>query len=241
VTEHLTVIHYQDCHNCERRSSSSSPVKSSPPFVFIGDDGINWDSHWDVEQRESNDFRDDPKEAFDYFLEFLPPNGGSVLEIGCGIGKWAPLWTSLGFRYTGLDASPSAIRLARERHPELDFRLGEAQRMEFLDEFDVVFSHTFLQHTTFSYKEEIFRRVYKSLKLGGLFVFQEKCDIETETTLTRKGWVSLAVKSGFEFLRSTPEGDPRNGFVVWKGTASLSQFSELKKDTPTVFLHHCEQ
>jgi SAM-dependent methyltransferase len=185
---------------------------------FVGDDGIDWDVHWEVQQSGSEDFRGDPKVAFDYFLDFLPA-GGSVLEIGCGIGKWSPLWTSLGFRYTGLDASPSAIRLARARHTESDFRLGEAQRMEFADKFDVVFSHTFLQHTARSHKEEIFRRAFKALKPGGLFVFQEKCDVETLTTLTKEGWISLAVKSGFEFLRSTPEGDPRNGFVVRKRTS----------------------
>jgi len=44
-------------------------------------------------------------------------------------------------------------------------------------------------------------------------VIQEKNDVDTETTLTKENWVKLIEQFGFKYIRSTAEGDPRNGMV----------------------------
>src|SRR5689334_11024043 len=57
------------------------------------------------------------------YYEFLVPAGMRVLELGCGIGDLlATVRPSSGL---GVDFSPATIALARKRHPELEFQLGD--------------------------------------------------------------------------------------------------------------------
>jgi SAM-dependent methyltransferase len=43
--------------------------------------------------------------------------GGSALVVGCGLGADAEYVSGLGFRVVAFDVAPSAIDIARERHP----------------------------------------------------------------------------------------------------------------------------
>jgi SAM-dependent methyltransferase len=59
------------------------------------------------------------------FMRFLIPPGKRILELGCGRGDLlAALKPSYG---VGVDFSATAIVAARERHPELDFLLGDVE------------------------------------------------------------------------------------------------------------------
>jgi SAM-dependent methyltransferase len=46
----------------------------------------------------------------------------SVLDVGCGEGLWMPDMPR-GVRYVGVDVSQEALSVAREKHPERDYRL----------------------------------------------------------------------------------------------------------------------
>jgi len=68
---------------------------------------------------------------------------GNVLDVGCGTGEHALLAAEHGLTVTGLDASPAAINIAREKAHErgLDARfiVGDALRLEALgSQFDSV-------------------------------------------------------------------------------------------------------
>ncbi len=59
------------------------------------------------------------------YLRFLIPPGARVLDIGCGIGDTlAALQPSFG---VGVDLSPAMIDVARKRHPDLKFHVGDAE------------------------------------------------------------------------------------------------------------------
>lgn len=74
-----------------------------------------------------------------------------VLEAGCGIGTDGARFAAAGARYTGLDFSPTALRLARRRF-DLDelsgrFVAGSVTSLPFADgTFDLVFSHGVIHH-----------------------------------------------------------------------------------------------
>jgi SAM-dependent methyltransferase len=53
--------------------------------------------------------------------------GRSALVVGCGPGRDAEFVAGLGFATTGFDISPTAIRVARERHPAspVDYRVAD--------------------------------------------------------------------------------------------------------------------
>lgn len=62
------------------------------------------------------------------YYSFLVPPGANVLEMGCGLGDLlAEVKPSHGL---GIDFSAKTIALARERHPDLGFELGDAARWE---------------------------------------------------------------------------------------------------------------
>ena len=50
----------------------------------------------------------------------------AILDVGCGPGQFAELVSDWDFtRYTGLDFSPEAIRMAQDRAPRFSFKIGD--------------------------------------------------------------------------------------------------------------------
>ncbi|MBI5544126.1 MAG: glycosyltransferase [Deltaproteobacteria bacterium] len=67
---------------------------------------------------------------------FFIPEGASVLEVGCSTGD---LLASLKPRRgVGVDLSPKHVELARQKHPELQFRVADAQALDLHEQFDFV-------------------------------------------------------------------------------------------------------
>src|SRR5438128_12685772 len=69
--------------------------------------------------------------------------GKTVLEIGCGTGTNAIAFARRGYRVTAVDYVELAVRRAREKARkagiEIDFRVGDATRMDLGGRYDVVF------------------------------------------------------------------------------------------------------
>jgi SAM-dependent methyltransferase len=64
------------------------------------------------------------------------PKGAKVLDIGCGYGRMAQLFTN----YTGIDISPDFIALAKELNPDKKFLVADLNHLPFKDkEFEVGF------------------------------------------------------------------------------------------------------
>jgi SAM-dependent methyltransferase len=97
--------------------------------------------------------------------------GVSVLDLCCGVaGPGRFITRELGCTYLGVDLSPSAIEIARERAGELPCRF-EVARIPPLPprEFEVVLLlETML---AFAEKEPLLREVSRSLTSGGRFAF----------------------------------------------------------------------
>ncbi len=65
--------------------------------------------------------------------------GMTMLDAGCGAGRALQIAAGLGATVAGLDASEPLARIARERVPDADLRLGELERLPFPDAaFDAV-------------------------------------------------------------------------------------------------------
>jgi SAM-dependent methyltransferase len=70
------------------------------------------------------------------FLELLPRPGRATLDLGCGEGRVGAELAALGHRVVGVDASPTLVAHARERHAAV---LADAAALPFPDaEFDLV-------------------------------------------------------------------------------------------------------
>src|SRR5580704_12310857 len=68
-----------------------------------------------------------------YFTFIIPP-GLRVLEIGCGLGDL--LAAVKPARGVGVDFSPEMVKLARERHPEIEFQVADALEFDCSEKFD---------------------------------------------------------------------------------------------------------
>jgi trans-aconitate 2-methyltransferase len=100
-----------------------------------------------------------------------------LLDIGCGDGKLAADIASQlpEGKVVGIDNSLSMIGLARQKYASrkyrnLSFQLGDARKLAFEDQFDVVFSNAAL-HWILDHKP-VLQGIFRSLKTNGRILLQ---------------------------------------------------------------------
>ena len=102
-------------------------------------------AHWDTVARHWSGRRDLSAGYRHRLVEvytFLIPRGQRVLELGCGCGD---LLASLQpKRGVGIDFSEEMIRLARERHPGLEFLKADVHDLHLNETFDVIIASDLL-------------------------------------------------------------------------------------------------
>jgi ubiquinone/menaquinone biosynthesis C-methylase UbiE len=141
-------------------------------------------------------------------LDSLGLSGGARgLDIGCGHGWYACEMAALGYEMTGIDRSPTQIRMAqryaREQHVECRFLLADAAELPFDDgHFDFVYAINVLHHVVDPHRQrQVLAEIVRVLKPGGVFFLQE---INTMNPLFRfyLGYV-------FPLIRGIDEGNER--------------------------------
>lgn len=75
-----------------------------------------------------------------------PVPGETLLDVGCGTGYFSRRFArEAGLKVTGVDIDPDMIAFARVQAPEIEFALGNAERLSFADSsFDHVIAVTSL-------------------------------------------------------------------------------------------------
>lgn len=102
-------------------------------------------------------------------LDLLDPQPGErVLDLGCGSGELTAQIASRGARVVGVDSSSQMLARARERFPDLDVRLADAERLPVGEPFDAVFSNAALHWMT--RPDDVLVGVRAVLRDGGRFV-----------------------------------------------------------------------
>ncbi|WP_205632944.1 class I SAM-dependent methyltransferase [Enhygromyxa salina] len=100
------------------------------------------------------------------------PAPARVLDLGCGggepIGRW---FLESGYRVTGIDAEPSLLALARERFPEVEWRLGDMREVALGGAFEVVVAWDSFFHLDPDDQRAMFPRFAEHTALGGLLLF----------------------------------------------------------------------
>ena len=100
-------------------------------------------------------------------LELLAPQPGErILDLGCGDGALTAKLVALGCSVLGVDASAAQVEACRRLG--LDARVGDGQRLDFVAEFDAVFSNAALHWM--KRPDDVIAGVSRVLKAGGRFV-----------------------------------------------------------------------
>ncbi len=72
---------------------------------------------------------------------------GSVLDVGCGVGRFYRFFAERGVEYVGIDVVEEMVRRASKKHPDALFRIGSIFDIPYRDHaFDLVFAYDVLQH-----------------------------------------------------------------------------------------------
>jgi putative AdoMet-dependent methyltransferase len=105
--------------------------------------------------------------------------GASLLEIGCGTGRFARMAASQGYAVTAVDVSKAmldyvAARAEQEGLVSLDLQQAGFLTMDVAAQgFDAVVSVAALHHLSDAWKLVALRRVYTCLKPGGQFILRD--------------------------------------------------------------------
>jgi SAM-dependent methyltransferase len=105
-----------------------------------------------------------------------------VLDLGCGIGKLAPALVNCGFDYTGVDISPTAIDLAKQREPRGRFEVANIARLPFTKPFDIILERTvFIHLVEDDYWNAVISEVGRLLAPRGTFLFMDHLPRDAES------------------------------------------------------------
>ena len=106
----------------------------------------------------------------------LMPQGGRLLDMGCGTGWTSVLFAKRGYEVVGAELVPEAVEAGRRLRQEngllnLDFVVGDYESLGFDGEFDIVVFFDCLHHAV----DEVaaLRSAYRALKPGGICITSE--------------------------------------------------------------------
>lgn len=157
-----------------------------------------------------------------------PRPGQSVLDIGCGVGRWSRLLGQRGARVTGVDLSPTMIEEARRRaHQD---GLGDHCRLEVSDiadlnlgeRFSFILGVTVLQHVLDEARlESAVRAIAAHVEDGGRIVLLEaaptlatpSCDTAIFRARTAAFYLDLFARCGLRLV--TVQGVDPAPFKIW--------------------------
>ena len=132
--------------------------------------------HWEKEKYEKN-----ARFVSDYgkeLIEWLNPKKDEyILDLGCGDGVLTKEISKYGCKVLGLDGSQKFVEATRKLG--VDAIQGDAQNMNFENEFDAIFSNAALHWMT-DY-DGVLKSVSKALKKSGRFVVEMGCKGNVET------------------------------------------------------------
>lgn len=97
------------------------------------------------------------------------PDGGPILDAGCGTGRMVGHLQGLGHHYlAGVDLSPGMIAQARKAHPGASFTVAELAGLPYPENsFDGILAWYSIIHTAPEELEAVFGQFHRVLRPGG--------------------------------------------------------------------------
>ena len=179
------------------------------------------------------------EDAMSYFSPYIKP-GGSVLDVGCGVGIAMSVLAKKGFKVTGIEISPKMAEFTRRRNPGAKVMVGDFSEMKFDDKFDAIPAFAFIHLFPKAKVTAIFSKIKSILNPDGVALLSStesleskegiyvKEDFGKEYKRFRKFWTEQELReslinAGFKELAlrkfTDPFGKTWMDFVVRKKSA----------------------
>lgn len=122
------------------------------------------------------DFTEGASPGLLFLLRRYRVDSGMVVDLGCGSGHWARTLTDAGYEVLGVDLSPAQIALAQEKAPQARFQTESLMSVaippcDAITAIGEIVNYQFDPNQNRSGLTRLFRRAYKSLRPGGLLIF----------------------------------------------------------------------
>lgn len=128
--------------------------------------------------------REEGWEETNFLLDNYLKPGDKILDLGCGHGRYFPLFRKKNVQYFGIDSSEELINIAKENYPAGSFQVGEALNLPFSDNFfNKIYSIAVLHHLpSDELRLKFLKEAKRVLGAGGLLIltvwkFHEKKEI----------------------------------------------------------------
>lgn len=103
------------------------------------------------------------------FIEHTSFEKKSVLDIGCGTGKYIAYLQNLGFSIAGIDSSPTAVEMSKKAIKDNENIICRDMYHSDIKTniFDLIISISTIHHGSKKEVEKIIKNIYKALLPGG--------------------------------------------------------------------------
>lgn len=104
-------------------------------------------------------------------IAFVESNG-NALDVGCGCtGRFIDLLLSNGFKPEGVDISREMLKLARKRHPDIEFYHQDICEWDPPKQYDFITAWDSIWHIPLDQQARVLTKLISSLNIGGVFIF----------------------------------------------------------------------
>ena len=126
------------------------------------------------------------------FRMFIPPRGGSILDVGCGTGIHLEMYQKFRCRLFGIDASPSMLEIAQARlGGGAQLRQADAAQMPYDSKsFDLVLSMLVLHEMDDDVRTNVLNEMKRVVKSDGRILV---IDFHAGKPDPFRGWLSKLV------------------------------------------------
>lgn len=176
----------------------------------------------------------------DRFLQHVP-DGGTVLDVGCGMGEPIGRYVlSRGYRVVGCDSSPSLIALCRERFPDAEWLVTDMRELEPGRRFDGIIAWDSFFHLSMDDQRAMIGRFADHANPGAPLLFTSGQEAGEaigvyhgeplyHASLDAPEYRRLLERHGFTVQAYEPDDASCGGHTVWLATFGTQQSLSTRK------------
>lgn len=104
-------------------------------------------------------------------IEFVKSRG-YALDVGCGsTGRLIDFLLSKGFKIEGVDVADEMIKLAKKKHPKIEFHKEDICEWELPNKYDFITAWDSIWHVPLDQQEKVIKKLISSLNANGVLIF----------------------------------------------------------------------